>query len=871
MLKKFKKDFKKYFIKKEDFNFVFDDICENNRKIIIILCSIFCAIFSVLITLGIFNVGVSSSEVPAYFVILVSIIVVLFMILKTTKKNHKIIMIVSYIIIVITMIYGLVVSFRSPEQYTVSFIALMGVIFMTFVDNPIRLAVTNAVGAFICIGMICTHKADFIRTFDLINVLSFSLLSLIAGYVTVSHKIHGYIVDKLHQQDIEAGKERLNKKEIEASQLLTAVKATYDMVVSVNLTKNTYKLVGDESFVTNGDDIEGNFDEVIDIHAAKVVDADRQKYYDTFSRKALLKAYEEGKREVYLEYQQCDEDGVPHWLGTHTMFSQLSDGADITEITISQNIDERIQKENDSKFALRNALLSAENANRAKSVFLSRMSHDIRTPMNAVIGYATIAAAHIDEKERVKDCLKKILSSGEHLQGLINDVLDMSRIESGKESLNIVRTSISELIRSILPMIQSQISIKHISLYIDTIDIKDEHIYADVQKVRQLLLNILSNAVKFTGDNGIISIKIEQNSLKKDGYALYTFCIKDNGIGMSQDFQEHVFETFSQEKSSTKSGQIGTGLGMAIAKNHVDMMNGTISVKSDVGKGTEFKVNLEFKIQEDISVDIQNEQLKGRKVLVVENDLNSSKNIVNILKNIGMNVDFTTTVKDALSKSELSFAEDNGYYAYIINQDIPDIADLSLVKNIKEHAGDKNPVIILTSYNTENIKQSDENSDVTAFCCKPLFSSDLINVFLEHDKQNTSSVVFKGEKILLVEDNEFNQEIAKVMLEEIGFEVDVAYNGKEAKDKLNNCEDNFYNYVLMDVQMPIMDGYEATEIIRSSDREYLKNVPIIALTANAFNDDVEKCFSVGMNAHLSKPFKIDEIITTLKFFDEKIS
>ncbi len=827
--------------------------------------------------------------------------------------------------------------------------------------------------------------------------------SVVDGFVQDVTDFYAYVIEQSRAREEEH--ERRIDAEIEAGQLLRAINETHDMIVSVNLTKNQYRLFGTESFVTSGDSITGVFDEVIEIHRDKVVEQHKEIYYDTFSRKALLKAYADGKKSVYLEYQQRDDDGVPHWLATHTMFTETANSDDVTEITISRNIDERVRKKTeaeqlrlakemealqltsvvksafdavvsvnitkrtysvmggvdysrgeiplvgeldvlikwvydhvadgfkegflsfvDRSFVLNSygnekylsfehknieadglehwvvtdimlgdnpysddllavvmrrniderknkeeeqmrllsdALTLAENASKAKSDFLSRMSHDIRTPMNAVIGYATIAASHIDEKERVKDSLKKILSSGEHLQGLINDVLDMSRIEAGKESLNVIRTSISEMVRTVLPMVQSQIANKQLELYVDTIDVTNEYVYADTQKMRQLLLNILGNAVKFTGNGGKISIKIKQTPARKIGHATYTFLIKDTGIGMSKEFQKHLFETFAQERTSTNSKQLGTGLGMSIAKSYVEMMDGTISVESEIGKGTEFAVKLEFKLQEDAKPDARLEQLKGYRALVVDDDFQSCESVVHLLQDIGMRADFTTTGKEALFRTKMAYGDGDSYFAYIIDWIMPDMNGIELVRQIRKIIGDEVPIIILTAYYWGDIEQEAKEAGVTAFCTKPLFSSDLTNIFLYHESAEEELVRFDGESVLLVEDNDLNREIAKFMLEEIGFAVTIACDGQDAVTIMNECADGAYDYVLMDVQMPIMDGIEATKQMRNSSRNYLKNVPIIALTANAFNEDVERCLEAGMNAHLAKPFKIEDIISAL--------
>ncbi len=674
---------------------------------------------------------------------------------------------------------------------------------------------------------------------------------VVDGVVQDVSDFYAYVIAQAEECDAE--KKRRIGLEMEALQLMRGITDTYDMIISANLTQNTYHMISYNRYLNQCADMSGVFDELIDIGESSVPDSHKAPFRNAFSRESLLKAYHEGKKDVYLEHQQYDDYGVVHWVSTHVLFTENPYNDDILEITLSQNIDERIQKETEQKALLQDALLLAENASKAISDFLSRMSHDIRTPMNPVIGFATIATAHLDERECVKDCLKKILSSGEHLQGLINDVLDMSRIEAGKESLNLIRTSISEMIRTVLPMIQSQIASKQIELFVDTIDVTDEHVYADAQKMRQILLNILGNATKFTPNGGKISIKLKQAAILKAVHAVYTFLIKDTGIGMSKEFQEHLFETFSQERTSTNSKLLGTGLGMAIAKNYVDMMDGTISVESEISKGTEFAVKLEFKLQDDVKPDARLEKLHGYRALVVDDDFQSCESVVHLLRDIGMRADFTTTGKEALFRTQMAYGEGDSYFAYIIDWIMPDMNGIELVRRIRKLIGDEVPIVILTAYYWGDIEIEAREAGVTAFCTKPLFTSDLTNIFLQHDDSSESSADFSNERILLVEDNDLNREIAKIMLEEIGFDVAIACDGEDAVTMMNECQDGAFDYVLMDVQMPIMDGITATKEIRSSDREYLKNVPIIALTANAFNEDVERCVKAGLNAHLTKP------------------
>ncbi len=680
--------------------------------------------------------------------------------------------------------------------------------------------------------------------------------------ITISQNI-----DERKQKEFEIEKFRV-EKEMEALQLTSAVKSAFDVVVSINLTKRTYKLMSGNDYYRKNIPLSGELDKLIWWVYEHITDEFREECRTIFDRNNIEKTKGKGNY-ISFEHKNIEADGKEHWVVTDIMLDENPYSDDTLAIVTRRNIDERKNKEQEQMRLLSDALKLAENASRAKSDFLSRMSHDIRTPMNAVIGYATIAASHIDEKERVQDSLKKILSSGEHLQGLINDVLDMSRIEAGKESLNVIRTSVSEMIRTVLPMIHSYIEQKQIALYVDTIDVTNEYVYADAQKMRQLLLNILGNAAKFTCDGGSISVKIKQMPSRNDGYATYTFLIRDTGIGMSREFKEHIFETFSQERTSTNSKQLGTGLGMAIAKSYVDMMGGTISVESEIGKGTEFAVKLEFKLQDDVKPDARLEQLKGYRALVVDDDFQSCESVVHLLQDIGMRADFTTTGKEALFRTKMAYGDGDSYFAYIIDWIMPDMNGIELVRQIRKIIGDEIPIIILTAYYWGDIEQEAREAGVTAFCTKPLFTSDLANVFLRHEAEPEKTVNFENEHILLVEDNELNREIAKFMLEEIGFVVDIACDGQDAVNAMNDAEDGKYDYVLMDVQMPIMDGIESTKIIRKSDRQYLREIPIIALTANAFTEDADRCLAAGMNAHLAKPFKIEDIIDTLNSFKSK--
>ncbi len=506
-------------------------------------------------------------------------------------------------------------------------------------------------------------------------------------------------------------------------------------------------------------------------------------------------------------------------------------------------------------------------ANKAKSQFLSNMSHDIRTPMNAIIGYTGIASAHIDDPMVVKDSLGKINVASEHLQGLINDVLDMSRIESGRESIHLSQTSVPEMVRGVLPMIQAQVNRKHMDLYVDTIDLRNEKVYADTQKIRQILINILGNAVKFTGEGGNIGIRVQETPCRKKGFASYVIRVKDNGIGMSEEFQQHLFEAFAQEHTNEESGLEGTGLGMSITKSLVELMGGTIKVNSQEGRGTEFIISLDLKLQEDAKLDTRIEQLRGFRALVVDDDFQTCDSITHMLTEVGMRSDWTTSARDAVLRTKKAVSDNDPFFAYIIDWLMPEMNGLELARKIRKIVGEDVPIIILTAYAWGDIAEEAKEAGVTTLCTKPLFASDLTSVFLDNInvdgmmtlnpriKTTQPEKSFMGQRVLLVEDNVLNREIATVQLEGLGLQVEERKNGKAAVERLNEVEDGYYDFVLMDIRMPVMNGLEATKAIRASEREYLKKVPILALTANAFDEDAEACKEAGMNEHISKPVK----------------
>ena len=523
--------------------------------------------------------------------------------------------------------------------------------------------------------------------------------------------------------------------------------------------------------------------------------------------------------------------------------------------------------------ALSEAVRAAETANKAKSTFLSNMSHDIRTPMNAIIGFTTLAVSNIDDKKRVQDYLGKILSSSNHLLSLINDILDMSRIESGKIHLEETEVSLSEVLHDLKTIISGQIHAKQLELYMDAMDVTNEDVYCDKTRLNQVLLNLLSNAVKFTPAGGTVSVRIRQCHGTQKGSELYEIRVKDNGIGMSQEFVQKIFSPFERERTSTVSRTQGTGLGMAITKNIVDMMGGTIEVQTEQGKGTEFIVRLPFRTQPEHQRTEKIAELEGLKALVVDDDFNTCDSVTKMLVRVGMRSEWTLSGKEAVLRARQSMELGDAFHAYIIDWRLPDMNGIEVTRQIRS-LGDDTPIIILTAYDWSDIEAEARAAGVTAFCAKPLFMSDIRETLMTAIGQSQSepedSVLpaagsdFRGRCILLVEDNELNREIAVEILNEYGFLVDTAENGAEAVEKVKNSTSGKYDLVLMDVQMPVMNGYEATKQIRALDDLALAGITILAMTANAFDEDRKKALKYGMDGFLSKPIVIEELISTLQ-------
>ena len=554
------------------------------------------------------------------------------------------------------------------------------------------------------------------------------------------------------------------------------------------------------------------------------------------------------------------------WFYIQSDFSFLIVGKKKYIYVTYQNFSELHKNEE----ALRLALASAEHANKAKTTFLNNMSHDIRTPMNAIIGFTALAASHIDQTDLVKEYLTKIGTSGQHLLSLINDVLDMSRIESGIVTIEENEVCIPDILHDLTTIIQGNIHAKQLDLYIDTQDVVHEHVITDRLRLNQVLLNIVSNAIKFTPAGGVINIRVAEKPCSRKGCTTFEFRIRDNGLGMSDEFQSHVFDAFTRERTSTQSGITGTGLGMAITRNIVEMMGGSITLTSKEGKGSEFVVTLHFKTLEKATVYGPIPELAGARALVVDDDVHTCTSVSKMLRDIEMRADWSTSGKEAVIRAKEAFEQNDAFKAYIIDWLMPDMNGIETVRRIRAVIGDDTPIIILTAYDWADIEQEAKEAGVTAFVEKPIFMSELRKVLTrpmgikeEPAQQLNRENRHAGKKILLVEDNELNREIATALLEEIGISVDSVEDGADAVERMNEVEEDRYDLIFMDIQMPKMDGYMATREIRTLKNNWKANIPIVAMTANAFEEDKKKAFKAGMNAHIAKPIDITAILSVL--------
>ena len=658
----------------------------------------------------------------------------------------------------------------------------------------------------------------------------------------------------------------------------------YFGVYYVNLEDNTTRSVRESTVYAKGRDYGGfaPYNKAI-LEFSKVVLPEYRETWEKMSDVEFMRSYlaKDDKREynyraIKGEWRRVTafvverKDGIPVSFILAFMFI---DNVTAQKMELDAKIAEQKKALEEQQVLLEQALVKAEAANRAKTMFLSNMSHDIRTPMNAIIGFTNLALDNLNNPAVVKNYLGKTVVSSTHLLSLINDILDMSRIESGKISLEDVDCNLSEIMHDLNTIILGEANAKQQKLYMDSFDIENENIVCDKLRLHQVLINLLSNAVKFTPDGGHIHVFVRQTG-KEDKVGLFEFHVKDDGIGMSPEFLKVLYDPFERERTSTISKTQGTGLGMSITKKIVDMMGGSIDVVSSPGKGTEFTVRLKLKIQ-DTSIDLSKLlPLQNARALVVESDYNACSSATHILCRLGMRAEWTMYGKEAVLRVQEAIQRHENYSVVIVDSMMLDMNCMDVVRRICSISGEDGLIVAMTAYDWTNIEKEAREAGVKEFMSKPLFLSEVhdslaraIGAVVDDKNKKVDDVKdFAGKRILLVEDNELNREIAQNVLESAGLVVESVENGLLAVEKLKDVEPGAYDLILMDVQMPVMDGLEAARQIRAMNSEYLSTVPIIAMTANAFEEDRKAAMDAGMNEHVAKPIDVDKLKNVLSKF-----
>ncbi len=569
----------------------------------------------------------------------------------------------------------------------------------------------------------------------------------------------------------------------------------------------------------------------------------------------------------YLQYEYRLELEQPRWENLSVLCLQRREGKPVRVLFAIQDVTALKERDFQIRQALKDASAAAQAANRAKSDFLARMSHDIRTPMNAIMGMTAVAAMHLDDPERLTDCLSKITISSRHLLALINDVLDMSKIESGKVTLSEEPFSMPDMVESIVTIIRAQVSAKKQELKVHISSVEHENVIGDTLRLRQIFVNILGNAVKFTPEGGTITFSIRECPSQIHGMACYEFVCEDTGVGMDEEFIKTIFDPFTRSRQSVQENIEGTGLGMSITRNIVQMMDGDIQVASRLGEGSTFTVRLHLRLREQEAEGV--EELKDLRVLVADDDGDSCASTCEILQSVGMQAQWVLSGDEAIERTAAAHEAGESFAAVILDWKMPGRDGVETAREIRRRVGDELPIIILTAYDWSEVEAQARDAGIQAFIEKPLFRSRLVYALKsvlarDESRPKLAPAVLaedshEGKRVLLVEDNELNREIAQELLSFIGVQVETAADGREAVERVEQSTPGSFDLIFMDIQMPVLDGYGAARAIRALDRQDAKTVPIIAMTANAFADDIHRAHEAGMNDHIAKPVEVKKL------------
>jgi signal transduction histidine kinase/CheY-like chemotaxis protein len=710
------------------------------------------------------------------------------------------------------------------------------------------------------------------------NLAGLVLVALVGGALAL---LAGFLLVQTMRQ-----RSKLISESEHVTSIVNSSLALFQRFAVIDLEKNTYEYLKDEGIK---DDLPRNGE----YHMFRYYwetrfcdDGERDRMKVELTPEYIREHLTPEMPYLHLEYRLHDQEtGEVKWNQASMIPLQRNNAGVVTSVLLSvQDVTDVKEREIAQHNALQDAFNEAERASRAKTDFLNSMSHDIRTPMNSIMGLTAIASMCVNDPERVKDCLTKITTSSRHLLGLINEVLDMAKIESGNLGLSEEDFDLPETVESLLSIMTPQINDKKLNLKVEIADIKHEHVVGDPMRLQQVFVNIMGNSVKFTPEGGTVSLRIKELPSRVKGSGCYEFTFSDTGCGMSEDFVKTVFEPFTRANDSRVTKVEGTGLGMSIVRSVVNLMNGTIDVKSKLGEGTTFTVTVYMKLREGDEHDLT--PLEGLRVLVADDEETACESACEVLRSIGMEPDYVMSGDDAVAA--VRDAEKNGrsYVAIILDWKMPGKSGIEAAREIREIVSEDMPIIILSAYDWTAVEQEARSVGVDAFIAKPLFRSRLVHVMkglIASDEPELASEYevlqqsdFSGHRILLTEDNSIAAAIALDIMGMTGLEVDHAENGRVAVDMLLNAEPGYYELVFMDIQMPVMNGYEAAAAIRAAaegkgpdgeaidPRPDLGTIPVVALTADAFADDVARARAVGMNAHMSKPMEIELLVKTLK-------
>lgn len=663
-------------------------------------------------------------------------------------------------------------------------------------------------------------------------------------------------------------KKKLVSEKQEMSQIVNGVTQLFKRFVIVDLETDTYEYLKD---MEEGLPTEGRYSDLVDYFVPRYVrEEDDEVDMTCVVKKEYIQEHMD-EDTPYLQFEYRIQRKIQSWENISILCLKREGGVPSVILLAIQDVTALKENEFRNRIALKEAFESADEANRAKSDFLSRMSHDIRTPMNAIMGMTAVAVMHIDDRERLMDCLNKITLSSRHLLALINDVLDMSKIESGKVTLSEEEFDMAKAVESLLAIIHPQVQAKNQELKVHVSNITHENVIGDSLRLQQVFVNIMGNAVKFTPEGGTITFSIREKPSHIHGSGCYEFVFEDTGIGMKQEFIDKIFEPFARADNASEQNIEGTGLGMPIARNIVRMMNGDIQIESKLGVGSKFTVSVYLKLQnvEEESA----EYLKELRVLVADDEQDACQNACEILNSIGMYADGVLSGEEAIQKVQTAHENADDYAVVILDWKMPGKCGVETTREIRKRLGNDIPIIILSAYDWSAIEQSAKEAGVNAFVSKPLFKSRLLYVLksvigCQHEEKGSDFDAFgqsdySGRRVLVVEDNDLNIEIAEELLSCIGIEVEKARDGQQAIDILLDRPENYYDMVFMDIQMPVKNGYEAVSEIRASGRADLKSVPIVAMSADAFSDDIQRAITVGMNDHVAKPIELSKLLAAL--------